>query len=92
MPSSLAQVLDNPEVTSLIVKAWKEKASDRKTTLVFGVNVAHSEALAAEFRQIGVESRVLVGTTHAKLRTTIMEDFRDGKVSTSSMLRDELIA
>lgn len=82
MPSSLAQVLDHPDVNSLIVRAWLEKASNRRSTLVFGVNVAHVEALAQAFRELepSVDARVLVGSTHQKTRQYILEDFKAGKV------------
>ena len=66
--------------TDAVVAAWLETAKGRRATLVFGVDVAHVQALTAAFRAAGVDAREVVGTTPDAERANTVEDFRAGRV------------
>ena len=53
--------------------------ADRKSTLVFCVNLAHVAALTAAFRDAGVDARYLHSKTPAGERRTLIESFRAGE-------------
>ena len=54
-------------------------AADRKSTLVFCVNLAHVSALTAVFRDAGVDARYVHSGTPAAERRALVEDFKAGK-------------
>ncbi|KAK4908932.1 putative ATP-dependent helicase IRC3 [Elasticomyces elasticus] len=75
--SSLSKAINTPEVNSLTVRAWLEKAKERKSTLVFAVDVAHVTSLAATFRQFGVDARYVTGSTNKQIRKDTVQAFRN---------------
>ncbi|CAK5280205.1 unnamed protein product [Mycena citricolor] len=82
-PSSLAQVVNTETVNHLIVRTWldraEEKASDRKSTLVFCVNVAHVESLTQTFRGFGIDARYLYSGTPSSERKALIASFKAGQ-------------
>ncbi|GAA96215.1 hypothetical protein E5Q_02879 [Mixia osmundae IAM 14324] len=76
--TSLASIVNTPTVNNLVVRAWLDRASTRKSTLVFAVNVAHVVALTNAFRAIGVEARYIFAGTPLGERQTLLSDFRAG--------------
>lgn len=77
-PTSLANVVNTPAVNRLIVRSWLDRAAARRSTIVFCVNIAHVEALTAEFRGAGIDARFLHGGTAMRERRSLLEDFRAG--------------
>jgi ATP-dependent helicase IRC3 len=94
--SSLAHVINTPQVNNLVVKTWLDKAgsfiafcstsffscsfaADRKSTLVFCVNLAHVRDLTNAFRQAGVDAQYVYSGTRATERPLIISAFREGK-------------
>jgi ATP-dependent helicase IRC3 len=94
--SSLAHVINTPQVNDLVVKTWMDKAglfiifcstsffscsftADRKSTLVFCVNLAHVRDLTNAFRQAGVDAQYVYSGTRATERQLIINAFREGK-------------
>lgn len=67
MLSKLAETLNTPERTAAIVDAWKRWAEGRRSTLVFGADVAHATALTEGFGRV-VEARMVDGTTSPENR------------------------
>ncbi|KAI0361525.1 P-loop containing nucleoside triphosphate hydrolase protein [Trametes cingulata] len=78
-PTSLAHVVNTDVVNELVVRTWLDKAADRKSTLVFCVNLAHVSKLTAAFRAAGVDARYLHAQTPAAERKALVEAFRAGK-------------
>ncbi|KAK5734138.1 putative ATP-dependent helicase IRC3 [Elasticomyces elasticus] len=76
--SSLSKAINTPEINSLTVRAWLEKAKERKSTLVFAVDVAHVTSLAATFRQFGMDARYVTGSTNKQIRKETVQAFRNG--------------
>ena len=68
--SSLAHVINRPDVNELVVRSWMDLAgTTRHSTLVFAVNVAHVQALVKEFQARGIDARGI----HASMRLTERE-------------------
>ncbi|KAJ7125631.1 P-loop containing nucleoside triphosphate hydrolase protein [Mycena crocata] len=79
-PTSLAQVVNTETVNNLVVKTWLDKAGkDRKSTLVFCVNVAHVEALTQAFRGFGIDARYVFSGTPINERQALIASFRAGQ-------------
>ncbi|KAI9706963.1 MAG: hypothetical protein M1820_004550 [Bogoriella megaspora] len=76
---SLSKAFNNPITNETTVASWKEKANERKSTLVFCVDVKHVIALTATFLQHGVEARYITGETHPRVRSATLDAFRNGK-------------
>ena len=54
-------------------------ASDRKSTLVFCVNLAHVRQLTKAFREFGIDARQLHSKTPAIERRTLIAEFKAGR-------------
>ncbi|KIY45830.1 P-loop containing nucleoside triphosphate hydrolase protein [Fistulina hepatica ATCC 64428] len=76
---SLAHVVNTDTINELVVKTWLDKAADRKSTLVFCVNIAHVKALTNEFRKFGVDARYVYAKTPAPERKALVSAFKQEK-------------
>lgn len=63
-----------------IVGLWKEHASDRLSTIVFAMNIAHAEHLSEAFQNAGIDARPIHSKQPTELRLQNEQDFRDGKL------------
>lgn len=79
LASSLSKQINTKPTNELIVKAWKDKASSRLSTLGFCVDVAHVQALAAVFQEHGVDARYIVGSDLVRNRDATLNKFRRGE-------------
>ncbi|KAJ7071080.1 P-loop containing nucleoside triphosphate hydrolase protein [Mycena amicta] len=79
-PTSLAQVVNTETVNNLIVRTWLDKATERRSTLVFCVNIAHCETLTQTFRGYGIDARYLVSSTPAAERKALVAAFKAGRI------------
>ena len=61
-----------------VVREWSKKTPGLKT-LVFNVNVEHSEKMSEQFNKAGISSRCVTSKTPQKERVKILDDFRKGK-------------
>ncbi|KAI0825051.1 P-loop containing nucleoside triphosphate hydrolase protein [Trametes gibbosa] len=78
-PTSLAHVVNTDVVNELVVRTWLDKAADRKSTLIFCVNIAHVVKLTAAFRDAGIDARYLHSGTPAAERKALVENFKGGQ-------------
>ncbi|KAK7468850.1 putative ATP-dependent helicase IRC3 [Stygiomarasmius scandens] len=79
-PTSLAQVINTDTINHLVVQTWLDRAaSERKSTLVFCVNVAHVEALTQVFRGFGIDARYVYSKTPAAERKALVAAFKAGQ-------------
>ncbi|KAJ3563441.1 hypothetical protein NP233_g8939 [Leucocoprinus birnbaumii] len=76
--TSLAKQINTETMRELIVKSWIDRASDRKSTLVFCVNIDHVHALTATFRSFGIDARGIDSQTGAAERKSLVSQFKDG--------------
>jgi DNA repair protein RadD len=71
-------VMNRPTLTGDIVSHWMEHANDRRT-VVFATSIAHSAALAEEFRSHGVSAEHVDANTPQMLREAMFRRFTNGE-------------
>lgn len=76
---SLAEQVDRPQVTDLAVQAWLSKASTRRSTIVFAINITHIHSIVDHFRQAGVDARFVHEGVKPKEREATLHAFRHGE-------------
>jgi superfamily II DNA or RNA helicase len=76
--NQLADVVMQSEVRADLVDSWKKHAFG-KQTVVFAVNVELSKQYAAAYNDAGYRAEHIDGDTPAKVRTAILERFKDGR-------------
>lgn len=70
----------NTDITNEItIKSWQSEASDRKSTLVFCVDIAHIVSLTSAFRQRGIDARYVTGETKKRTRGERLTEFKNGE-------------
>lgn len=72
----LSKVVNTHEVNDMTVKSWLAKASDRLSTLVFCVDLAHVAGLTETFRSYGYDTKFVTGDTPKLERTAILDSFK----------------
>lgn len=77
--AALSRAINTPENNEATFLAWKERAGDRKATLIFCVDVRHIHDLTNTFRRHGVESHFVTGETATKTRSAILDAFKRGE-------------
>lgn len=75
----LSKVVNTDEVNDITVRSWMAKAPDRKSTLVFCVDLAHVAGLTRKFREHGFDARFITGDTPKVERSETLEAFKKGK-------------
>ncbi|GAA5923628.1 double-stranded DNA-dependent ATPase [Sporobolomyces koalae] len=76
---SLAREVDKEEINEIAVTSWFEKASDRRSTLVFAISISHILSLTNTFRKYGVDARFVYQETKPAEREEIYQAFRRGE-------------
>lgn len=74
----LSRAVNNAETNDISVRSWLAAASDRKSTLVFCVDLRHVAALTATFRTHGVDARFVTGDTPIAVRAERLASFKAG--------------
>jgi ATP-dependent helicase IRC3 len=79
---NLADVLNNPERNLLIFNAWYDLAHQkgRKSTLIFAASVDHAQTIAELFNEKDISASCIYGSTPAKERQHLLQQFRAGKL------------
>jgi ATP-dependent helicase IRC3 len=77
--NSLAAVVDRPQVTDLAVQAWLSKASTRRSTIVFAINIAHIHSIVDHFREAGIDARFVHEKVRPREREATLQAFRNGE-------------
>ncbi|KAL1883810.1 hypothetical protein VTK73DRAFT_8346 [Phialemonium thermophilum] len=75
---SLSQAVNNHATNDLAVRTWLAKARDRKSSLVFCVDVNHVLGLTQAFRRHNIDARFVTGETPLAERGELLEQFRQG--------------
>lgn len=76
--SELSSAVNTDQVNDVTVRSWLAKAGDRKSTLVFCVDLAHVAGLTQKFRQYGLDARFVTGDTHKVARGETLDAFKRG--------------
>jgi ATP-dependent helicase IRC3 len=77
--SALSSAINTNETNEIVVKAWLAKARERKSTLVFCIDLNHVSSLTAKFREYGIGAQFVTGDTPKKLRSARIDAFRNGE-------------
>ncbi|KAI1805225.1 P-loop containing nucleoside triphosphate hydrolase protein [Daldinia bambusicola] len=72
----LSSVVNTKQVNEITVRSWLAKASERRSTLVFCVDLAHIDGLTKTFREHGIDARFVTGETPKVERSETLEAFR----------------
>ena len=75
---SLAEAVNTALVMGDLVPTWQKYAAGKRT-VVFGVDIQHSKAIADAYIQAGISSEHLDGETPTEERKAILERFRSGQ-------------
>ncbi|KAF3482777.1 DEAD box family helicase [Arthroderma uncinatum] len=73
----LSLAVNTETVNDITVSAWRARAQERKSTLVFCVDIEHVKCLTAKFREFGVDARYITGQSAKDVRTKELEAFRN---------------
>jgi ATP-dependent helicase IRC3 len=74
--AALSRAVNTAENNEATYLAWCERVAERKSTLIFCVDVQHIHDLTATFRSHGVEAKFVTGETPSRNRTDILDGFR----------------
>lgn len=77
--ASLSKAVNTPESNDITVRSWLSIARERKSTLIFCVDLDHVAALTAAFRVHGIDARFVTSDTHVKLRAERLLMFKAGE-------------
>lgn len=75
----LSKVVNTDQVNNVAVRSWMAKAGDRKSTLVFCVDLAHVSGLTHKFREHGYDARFVTGDTPKLERGETLDAFKRGE-------------
>ena len=73
----LSRAVNTDETNDITVRAWLSRAGDRKSTLVFCVDLAHVADLTATFRRHGIEAQFVTGDTPKQVRSERLDAFKN---------------
>ncbi|CAI7613128.1 unnamed protein product [Penicillium manginii] len=74
---SLSKAVNTLNTNNITVRAWMANAEDRKSTLVFCVDIEHTQQLTATFREQGIDARYITSNTHKNVRAEQIEAFKN---------------
>ncbi|CAM1511390.1 Fc.00g089030.m01.CDS01 [Cosmosporella sp. VM-42] len=75
----LSKAVNTDQINDITVRSWMAKAPERKSTLVFCVDLAHVAGLTQKFRVYGFDARFVTGDTPKVERGETLEAFKKGK-------------
>ena len=73
----LSRAVNTLETNEITVSAWMSRAVDRKSTLVFCVDLAHVADLTAAFRRRGIQANFVTGDTPKRVRSERLDAFKN---------------
>jgi len=75
----LSRAVNNDETNEITVTAWLSEARERKSTLVFCVDLDHVARLTSMFRKHGIDAQYITGLTRKHIRAERLEAFKNGE-------------
>ncbi|KAI2607382.1 P-loop containing nucleoside triphosphate hydrolase protein [Hypoxylon fragiforme] len=72
----LSEAVNTRQVNEVTVRSWLAKASERKSTLVFCVDLSHVSGLTETFRKHGIDARFITGETPKVERAECLDAFK----------------
>jgi ATP-dependent helicase IRC3 len=77
--AALSRAINTEKTNEIAVKAWLARAKERKSTLVFCVDLAHVSNLTLKFRQYGIAAEFVTGDTPKRIRSARVDAFKNGE-------------
>ncbi|RIA90217.1 P-loop containing nucleoside triphosphate hydrolase protein [Glomus cerebriforme] len=77
LTNDLSKYLNVESRNDIIVRTYLELAAQRKSTLVFGVDISHVESLTTMFRKRGLDARGISSKTKPHIRAETLKDFKE---------------
>ncbi|KAL1954550.1 hypothetical protein VTO42DRAFT_1060 [Malbranchea cinnamomea] len=77
LPKQLSAVMNNDTTNEIILRTWLARAENRKSTLVFCVDIDHVKSLTAKFREAGIDARYITSQTPKDVRTHELNAFKN---------------
>lgn len=74
--SSLSIAVNTKHTNEITFRAWMERATGRKSTLIFCVDLEHVKDLTTTFRNNGVDARCVTGNTAKRARGELLDAFK----------------
>lgn len=75
----LSKAVNTQKINEVTVRSWMAKATGRKSTLVFCVDLAHVAGLTHTYREFGYDARYVTGDTPKVERGEILDAFKRGE-------------
>lgn len=76
---ALSRTVNTEEINHITVRSWLAKATGRKSTLAFCVDLSHVAAITQTFRQFGIDARYVTGDTPNSERSERLDAFKRGE-------------
>jgi ATP-dependent helicase IRC3 len=78
LPTALSRAVTTEATNEITVKSWLARAKDeRRSTIVFAVDVAHVKGLTKTFRKYGIDARYITGESKSDYRHQTVQAFKD---------------
>ncbi|OOF89894.1 hypothetical protein ASPCADRAFT_135615 [Aspergillus carbonarius ITEM 5010] len=74
---SLSEAVNTNKTNDITVRAWLANAQDRKSTLVFCVDIEHTRQLTEAFRELGIDARYITAGTPKEMRDEQLRSFKN---------------
>ena len=75
----LSRAVNTDQINEITVRSWFAKATGRKSTLVFCVDLEHVAGLTQTFRKHGIDARFVTGDTPKVERSERLDAFKNGE-------------
>ncbi|CUS07110.1 unnamed protein product [Tuber aestivum] len=75
----LGRAVNTDVANHVIVKTWMDRAPNRKSTLVFCVDLAHVRSVMDKFRAHGIDAREVTSRSPTQIRRECLDEFKAGK-------------
>lgn len=76
----LSKAINTNTTNEITVRSWLEKARERKSTIVFCVDMAHVHEIVAKFQEHGVNACPVTSNTNARDRMSRLDAFKRGEI------------
>ncbi|CAG8379085.1 unnamed protein product [Penicillium salamii] len=74
---SLSKAVNTDTTNNITIRAWMANVEDRKSTLVFCVDIEHAQQLTAAFRDHGIDARYITSNTPTAHRAKELKAFKN---------------
>lgn len=78
--SDLEKLMNERAIYGNVIESYR-KFADGERAIAYCVSVSHAESTAATFNSVGIRAEALSAGTPQRLRRTILDDFRRGKIT-----------